>query len=197
MATFTELLADVYTLTNRPDLVAESTLAVKVATLKAHQSDYFAKDVRTESVQFDDKLTFQTLEPKTIFPRWRNLKYFRRYDDTATIPGPYFKVLEPDNVLDGYNVHKENIMYLAGEAYQIRSATAFKYALIGFYQFPSVAPAAYISWIAVEHPYLIMIEAAITVFLSIGLRDEASGLKILRDEQLMILKSNNILAEGY
>jgi hypothetical protein len=35
------ILTDVYELTGRPDLVAETTLAVKNATLKAHHLDFF------------------------------------------------------------------------------------------------------------------------------------------------------------
>ena len=45
MASFTSLLNDVYTITNRPDLIAETKLAVKQATLKMHQSDYYPKDL--------------------------------------------------------------------------------------------------------------------------------------------------------
>ena len=52
MATFAELLADVYTLTNRSDLIAETKLAVKMATLKMHQRDYFYKDIRETGIQF-------------------------------------------------------------------------------------------------------------------------------------------------
>ena len=48
MATLAALLADVYSLTTRPDLVAESTVAVRKATLKAHLSDYFFRDLTTQ-----------------------------------------------------------------------------------------------------------------------------------------------------
>ena len=52
MATFTELCNDVYTMTKRPDLVAETKLAVKAATLKAHQSDFYPKDIYETGIQF-------------------------------------------------------------------------------------------------------------------------------------------------
>jgi len=41
-----QLSTDVIALTKRPDLVAETTLAVKMATLKAHNSDYYPRDLR-------------------------------------------------------------------------------------------------------------------------------------------------------
>lgn len=49
---FAELVADVYTLTNRPDLVGETVLAVQAATLKAHQSDDYIYDFREQSIVF-------------------------------------------------------------------------------------------------------------------------------------------------
>lgn len=45
MASLNSLVSDVYTLTNRPDLVAETALAVKKATLKMHHVDFFARDI--------------------------------------------------------------------------------------------------------------------------------------------------------
>ena len=43
--TFDELVAEVYLLTARGDLTAETQSAVKAATLKAHKSDFFSKDI--------------------------------------------------------------------------------------------------------------------------------------------------------
>jgi hypothetical protein len=52
MATFSELCSEVHTLTNRPDLVNETKLAVKAATLKLHQKDFFYKDISEQGVSF-------------------------------------------------------------------------------------------------------------------------------------------------
>jgi hypothetical protein len=53
VATLAELQADVITITNRPDLVAETLLAVKKATLKMHQLDFFYKDLVESGLVFD------------------------------------------------------------------------------------------------------------------------------------------------
>ena len=52
MATFAELVADVKILTNRPDLDAEIKLAVKAATLKAHHTDFYPKDLYGVAIQW-------------------------------------------------------------------------------------------------------------------------------------------------
>ena len=50
--TLNELIAEVYTITNRPDLVAQTLMAVRSATLKLHQSDYYYKDIFETGFQF-------------------------------------------------------------------------------------------------------------------------------------------------
>jgi len=114
MATFAELLADVYTLTNRPDLVAETKLAVKMATLKMHQSDYYYKDISETGITFLAADTIQQLDYRTLIPRWRALKYFRKSDSTG-LPGDFLTLLTPEDVLDGYGYQRTDICYVAGE----------------------------------------------------------------------------------
>ena len=53
MTTLTDLCAYVYTITNRPDLFTETKLAVKAATLKMHQSDYYYRDLLEQGIAFD------------------------------------------------------------------------------------------------------------------------------------------------
>ena len=79
MATFLELVSDVYTVTGRPDLIAETKLAVKSATLKAHQSDFYFKDIFDTGIQFDSAAYKQQINLRAIMPRYRALKYFRSY----------------------------------------------------------------------------------------------------------------------
>ena len=44
--TLAELIAEAYTLTARPDLVAETASAIRKATLKMHSVDYFYRDLQ-------------------------------------------------------------------------------------------------------------------------------------------------------
>lgn len=200
MTTLANLIADVITLTNRPDLVSETAVAVRAATLKAHASDYYYKDLIEHGIRFDFSLTQQSLEYKTLIPKWRSLKYVRKYPlgtDGVGVPGDFLEVLTPESSLDSYGINRENICYVAGLVLQIRSRAAEQYYLIGCYVHPDVTVDSYNSWIAEEFPFAIVYEAAATVFKTIGYDEQVSTYKQLVQEMYTELRMSNIVANGY
>lgn len=194
-AAFTALVNDVYTITNRADLVAETSVAVRAATLKLHQSDFYPKDLTETRVQFTAADYFQTLAYKSLFPQFRALSYIRKYE--AGAPTEVLKVIEPSEIFDSYNVAKEDVCYLAGAVIQVRSSTKITDLLIGMYQNPVTGTETYDSWIGTTHPFAVVTEAAATVFKMIGYDEQAAMYKQLAGEHAMQMKNSNILAEGY
>ena len=194
-AAFTALLNDLYTITKRDDLVAETTVAVRAATVKLHQSDFYPRDLVETKVQFSTADYFQTLAYRSLFPNLRALHYVRKYESGA--PTEFLDIVSPTNVMDEYNVSKENICYMAGDVIQVRSNTQITDLLIGFYSNPVTLVDSYSSWIADMHNFAIVFEAAATVFKMVGQDQEASAYKILAGEQMQIVKNSNILAEGF
>lgn len=194
-AAFTSLVNDVYTITGRADLVAETSLAVRAATLKLHQSDFYPRDLVESQVQFTLSDYYQSLAYKSVFPQFRALSYIRKYENAA--PTDFLKVITPAESLDSYSIAKEDVCYLAGSLIQIRSLTSIAYVLIGFYQNPVTDPDSYASWIADLYPFAVITEAASTVFKMIGFDEQAGTYKQLASEQLMIVRNSNILLEGY
>ena len=186
MASFAELVADVYTITNRPDLVNETKLAVKAATLKAHQSDFFPKDIYEVGISWPTPDYIQSIEYRTLIPRWRAFKYLRKY--TGNSLGDFFKLLTPEQTLDRYNINKENICYLAGEMIEVRSDTQDDYMILACYIHPIIDENTYSSWIALDHPYSIVYEAAKSIFKQIGWDEQAAQIKQEVAEQYQILK---------
>jgi hypothetical protein len=197
MATFTELLAEVYAITNRPDLVVETKTAIKAATLKAHNLDFFYKDIFETSLQWDAAAYLQTFEYRSYIPRWRSLKYIRKFDVTSDTPGEFFTILDPTDILDKNSVHKDNAAYVAGEILKLRSATTFDYALMGCYLQPDITEDSYSSWIAVEFPYVIVFEAAAAVFKMVGFDEQSATWRQENSIWLQELKNSNIVAVGY
>lgn len=200
MATsLTDLAADVYTLTNRPDLVGETTLALKAATLKAHRSDYYYKDLFETGIQFDTSLAQQSLEYKTLLPNWRALKYLRIFNNTTSpgTPGRFLTLLTPDNVLDSYSVNREDVCYVAGLELQIRTCAAQQFFLLGAYLYPDTTTAGYSSWIADESRFCIVYEAAAAIFKMIGQNEENNAYARLVADEYAELKLTNIVAVGY
>lgn len=194
---FSELCTEVYTLTARPDRVAETESAVKSATLKMHQSDYYYKDLFESGVVFDSAAFVQNLEYRELLPRWRALKYLRKFDNTSGTPGKELDVIVPENVFDAYKIQKQDICYVAGAYIQINSSTAEQYYLLGCYLNPDITSAGFNSWIALDHPYSIIFDAAATVFKAIGKDEEASAFRGLVAEQLALIKASNIVAVGF
>lgn len=197
----TSLVNDVYTLTNRPDLVGETLLAIRTATVKAHCSDYFYKDLVESGVQFDLDLMQQSLDYKVLFPKWRALKYVRPYiygtGNTLGYTTDVLDVITPDDIVDSYRINRDNVCYVAGQTLQIRTSIATQYFLISYYKYPDTGVDTYSSWIAEEQPAAIIYEAAATVFKSIGYDEQFAAYQGLVGAQYVELKTTNILANGY
>lgn len=197
MATFAELVADVKLMTNRPDLDAEIKLAIKAATLKAHQSDFYPKDLWESGLVWNPIAFQQSLDYRLVVPRYRAFKYLRKYDATGSVPGAFFEVITPEQTLDSYGINQENVVYLAGEKLEIRSSTEDTYMLLGCYIHPDLNENAFNSWIALDHPFAIEYEAAAKIFKTTGYDEQASLMTKEVMEQFALLRNSNILAQGY
>lgn len=197
MASFAELVADVKVMTNRPDLDAEIKLAVKAATLKAHHSDYYPKDLYETGIQWNPIAYTQSLSYRSLIARYRAFKYLRKLDSTGLLPGVFFKMITPEESLDSYYVDKEDVCYLAGESLEIKSSTQDIYMIFGCYIHPDVTEATYNSWIALDHPYAIEFEATSKIFKQTGYDEQAAMMNKEVMEQFTLLRNSEILAQGY
>lgn len=195
--TLTELRQEVYNLTNRPSLVAETLTAIRSATLKLHQLDYFYKDIFETGVAFSSAEYLQQIEYRTLIPKWRALKYIRKTDSSGTDQGTFYEVIAPETVLDSYKVNRENVCYVAGSIVQIRSSEQLQYCLLGCYVNPDITESSYSSWIALDHPYAIIFEAAAIVFKMIGDTDKFTAYTGLAAIQAAEVRLSNIQPVGY
>jgi len=201
--TLTELINEVYIITNRRDLVNETLSAIRSSTLKAHHVDFFYKDIFETGVAFTENDYNQYIEYRTLVPRWRAVKYIRKYQvGTNPAPGKYgdfFTLKTPENTLDDYGLTEPNIYYIAGESIQLRSTTKIQNALLGCYINPLIGGTneTYSSWIAIDNPWLIINWAAMYIFRAIGKLDEASMQEKLAAIEVQLLIQSNVIAEGY
>lgn len=204
MADFNSIVADVMVITNRPDLISETQLAVKSATLQLHRSDFYYKDIVEATLQFNVTDYLQSIDYRAIFPTFRNLKYLRKYDpfaagtDVAKGVGDFFDVETPESSLTSYGLAREDVVYAAGSLYQVRSSTPITYAITGVYVNPVVAsPDTYASWIALEAPNAIVALAAAKMFG--GILGNANKSTFWNSESLREfteVSNSNIVAKG-
>jgi len=195
--TFNELLEEAYLLTDRRDLEAETKSAIKAATLKAHQSDFYSKDIHETGVEFDNCDYRQALDYISLIPNLRALKYFRRVQDQYDDTGTFLEVILPEELLDSYGVGRRDIAYIAGRILEIRSAVPFQYALMGAYVLPIVTETGYSSWVAEQFPFAIVYEAARVVFKAIGYDEQSATFTQLLAEQYQLLKMSALSDVGY
>lgn len=193
--TLAELIQEVYTLTGRPDRVAETLSAIKAATLKMHQLDYFPKDLFESGLAFDTPSYVQNFEYRVTVPRFRALKYLRKLNNGT--PGKFLSVITPEQVLDSYSIQRQDICYVAGQFIQINSSTEQQEYLIGCYVNPDVGTATFDSWVAVDHPFAIIFEAAAGVFKAVGKDEEHAAYRSLVQEQIQTIRATNTVAVGF
>lgn len=195
--TFDELVAEVYILTNRPDLVAETKSAVKAATLKAHKSDFYSKDIFETGVEFASVGFRQSLDYISLLSNFRAFKYFRRVEDENDDAGTFLDIIAVDEVLDSYGTGRTDIAYIAGRVLEIRSSVEFSKALLGAYVLPIVREVDYTSWVAEQHPFFIIYEAARVIFKATGYDEQSATFGQLVAEEFQELRMAGIADVGY
>ena len=185
MSLFSETVDQVYSLTNRPDLVAETALAVRQATLAAHRIEFFVRDIREFLLgPFTPSAANYQLDIPTYFSRWRAFQYLRPYDSVSQSASKiligYNEFLAPDAIFDEYLIEKMNVAYVAGSNLNVKLEAAYDSFLCGYWQNPVVSPdASYESWIARDAQDIIIVDATMKVFLMIGYEDAAARLKTI------------------
>lgn len=195
--TFDELVDDVITLTNRPDLVARTDSAVRAATLKAHHLDFFSKDLFETGVNFEELNFKHSFDYTGLVSNFRAFKYLRKASDACDDTGIFFDIITPDELLDSYGSNRTDIAYVAGRALEIRSSNEFQFALLSCYVHPVITKSGYCSWIALQYPYAIIYEAVRTLFKGIGYDEQAVEYSRLTGEEFELLKLSNIQDVGY
>lgn len=216
MATLNTLAADVYTITNRPDLVMETTVALKKSIRKLHGADTFKQDMSVKRLDIT-ALTpiapnqFRWLVPLSEFERVRRFKSVQYPQDLIppvwTTPAPLvdgsliysrskeFTQLSPDDLFDSYGYEKGNYYFIAGSSLTVRASYYIDYLDFYFYQWPLVPTdldATVLSWIAEQYPDAIIEEAASSVFKMIGKDEEYARFAALFNENLAIIKTGAI-----
>lgn len=194
--TLAELIAEVYLITNRPDLVAITTAAVKSATLKAHNSDFYNYDIHETGITWPSAEFRQSFDIPGLLSNFRAMRYLRKAESATDETGIFFTVIETEEILDSYGINRVDIAYMAGRVLEIRSSTEFQFALLAVYLLPIVTDGAYASWVADIHPYAIIHEAARNVFIAIGKREEAIQQGNLTVEVYIELRSTGVATVG-
>jgi hypothetical protein len=203
---YSEIVNDIYTLTNRPDLVAETALAIRKATLKMHSLDYFTQDRVSNIITITPAMQASILDNRYAIDlspaggnttRYRAISFIREYNNPLTGQEIQFLKLEPDSIFNEYNLERQNYYYIAGSSAQLRSNKVLTQVTLAYYQYPDVNSTTYTSWIAAQFPYAIIEEAARAIFKMIGKDEEAQTYQEATAENIAMLQEIGVTNQGY
>lgn len=204
MSTQTDLydgmLADIYTLTKRPDLDAETNLALRTATNNAHFCDAFPRDCSTMLVQLPTSAYLAQLDLPTLFPGFRGISKIRQLDvnfqPMVFAPDQQIEVIELSDIYDDYGTLRSNVAYVAGDKINIRSVIASHGFTVTWFQAPRVRREQYNSWIAQLYPEIILYWAASIVLDTNGNEQKAAKyMGMTQQIHIPFLKSNFLQGE--
>ena len=198
-----DMITEVYSLTNRPDLVAETLSALKTATLQMHHKDFWYKDLQQATLQLQ-QADYVGVFDTSLLQRYRAMKFIRKWYPTGInsvtlqstgVGGPRLTQIDPDSIFDSYARERSDVYYIAGRSVNIKTSDQLSTFLVGWYRHPDINVATYDSWIAEEHPYAIIQSAAGQVFKLIGYDEQSTRYNNLVQEQVEMLTISNTEAE--
>lgn len=171
------MLADVMTLTGRPDLEDESAVALRTATLSAHMGGTYLRDIITQFVPIPNASYTTALDIQVLFPRSRGFSKVQLLDvNGAILVNPEIEVVEFGDIYDPvYGGLKSNIAYAAGTSLNVKSSVPANGYAVSYYQLPQVRRSQYNSWIAQLAPEVIVYGAAAIVLSTNGNEEKAAA----------------------
>lgn len=168
--TYAELLAEVLSITKRPDLEGRTRSALRQAVMFAHRSNNYWRDLVAEQL-----LVLPTVEGVLLleshFPRLRSIASFAGARNGVAVGE--FEETQVDCLFDEFNERKR--CWYFGTSTGIRyNSGGFEQALVSYYIDPVVTESGFDSWIANKYPDAIIRWATSLIFKSIGHTEEAS-----------------------
>lgn len=193
--TYAEILAAVNALTGHGDLPAETEQMIQAATLRMHHSDFYDRDLQEDRLILSTDATVHQFDAPATFTRFRAMRYIRTF--VAGVAGEFLTRLDPEAIIDGYGIYKENIWYVAGNNINLRSFVSISEVLCGWYVSPIIAVGTYSSWIATTVPHAIIFDACSLLFQMLNKQEVSRKFDNLVLEQLAMVKMHGLNARGY
>lgn len=197
MTTFADMQTLVYEKTRRPELVALTKSAIKMATLRAHHVDFWRRDESSQLLTFTPDSSAQFVDFADIFTTVTRLRTpnFMQAEDVTSPFNPTENlehVSDYKNFWDEYNELRSSVFTLIGSTLKVRFAVQTGRARLYFFQNPDTSELTYSSWIADQHPDELAFWAAGIIWMRSGFPELA---KQVMNESVTPFKE--LLVESY
>lgn len=166
---FTEAVAEVVSITKRPDKLADIQREVNAAINFCCIEGNFARDLQEDSYVVDNTLYAQSL-PLSTFTRWRKFAYIK----PPACKG-YVEQRDPSRIFEN---HKEaaDVYYVVGDEVKFKLCKLTATLLIGHFRYPpTLTDIAPTFWLLDVSPYMIIAKAAGAIFSDVGNTTEAAS----------------------
>lgn len=187
MTTFADMQALVREITKRQELVGIIDGAIRMATIRAHNVDFFKRDRAikplTYSIPPSESVWVDIANISTALPRLRAFEKVYSVDQ-ATLT-PVEELTLTNQFFDQTNTLKWHVFDLIGDTLRVRAQRVTGRFDVYYYQNPDVTSAAYFSWIANEFPEEVAYWAAGIVWARTGNVEQA---RITQEQHVMPFK---------
>lgn len=156
MTTFAEMRGLVNDITKRPELVSTTDFAIKLATLRAHNVEFFHRDQAIAVLTFTpvNGALFQDIpNVYSTLPLLR-IPNFLQSEDPGTFAPTENLEFVPDykNFYTPENEIRWSVFSLIGETLRMRAQSVTGRASLYYYKNPNTTTTGYASWIADQYP---------------------------------------------
>lgn len=176
MTTFAEMRSLVLGITKRPELVGLTDTAIRIATQRAHQVDFFRRDLQVTQIPYTVSLTamfYDFPNVSTSLPRLRTIK------NVYGLTSEGFKIeqleyRETDDLYDSDGAPRRYVYCVIGDTLRCFFDLPTGIAEVYYFRMPNVSVDSYSSWIADAHPDELAQWASAIVFARSGFMEIAS-----------------------
>lgn len=176
MTTYAEMEALVVAQTRRPEIAAITQAAVRTATLRAHHTDFFERDLAKGTLSYTPSLTsvsYDIPDVSTTLARMRNIQLVTGLD-ASNRPVEELEYRANDDVYDSDNTLRQSVYTRIGDTLRVYPQQATGSLEVLFFQNPATASLTYSSWIADTYPDELALWAAAIVWARTGFLEMAA-----------------------
>jgi hypothetical protein len=177
MTTFAEMETLVVGQTRRPEVTAVTQAAIRTATLRAHHTDFFTRDLATGTLTYTPSSSarfYDFTDISTTLVRMRAFQLMQSVDAATLIPSENFEYRELQDLYDSDNVLRTSMYTMIGDTLRVYPASATGRLDAYYYRNPVTTEVGYSSWIANEYPDELAMWAAAIVFARTGFAEMAA-----------------------
>ena len=176
MTTFAELESLVVAQTRRPEVSAVTQAAIRTATLRAHHTDFFNRDLAMGTLSYTPSSSasfYDFTDVSSTLVRMRAFQLVQSVDSITSVPVETLEYRELQDLYDSDNVRRSSVYTMIGDTLRLFPAAATGQFTAYFYKNPVTTDAGYSSWIADSYPDELAMWAAAIVFARTGFAEMA------------------------